>query len=386
MRESLEASSVEASSVEAHALDGILVADFSRVLAGPYATMLLADLGATVVKVERPGSGDDTRAWGPPYAPSGQSTYFESVNRSKRSIALDLRDDADLAIAHRLADRADVLVENFIPGALARYGLDAPSCLARNPRLVHCSISGFGSGAGAALPGYDLLVQAMGGLMSITGSDEPMKAGVAVVDVLTGLHATVGILAALRQRDSTGAGQSIEVSLLGSLLSSLVNQAQAYVGAGVVPGRLGNAHPSIAPYEVLRAQDGPIVLAVGNDGQFRACARVLAVPALADDPRFASNADRVANRAALAAELERALAARPAAAWQDELTAAGVPAGPVQGIDRAFALAEELGLEPVRDGTVANPVRYSASAQVTGRQPPALGQDREEVLALLGMR
>lgn len=368
------------------ALDGILVADFSRVLAGPYATMLLADLGATVVKVERPGTGDDTRAWGPPYAASGQSTYFESVNRNKYSIALDLRDDADLVIAHRLADRADVLVENFIPGALARFGLDADACLARNPRLVHCSISGFGAGAGATLPGYDLLVQAMGGLMSITGIDEPTKAGVAVVDVLTGLHATVGILAALRTRETTGQGEALEVNLLSALLSSLVNQAQSWIGAGVVPKRLGNAHPSIAPYEVLRAQDGPLVIAVGNDGQFRSCTQVLGVPGLADDPRFRTNADRVTHRPALIAELEQALAEASAATWQLRLTAAGIPAGRVQGIDQAFAMAQELGLDPIREGTVANPVRYGTTEVVYERRPPQLGHDREDVLALLDLR
>ena len=223
-------------------LDGVVVADFSRVLAGPYATMLLADLGATVVKVERPGTGDDTRAWGPPFAESGQSTYFESVNRNKLSIALDLGDQSDQLIARRLADTSDVVIENFAPGGLQRYGLDAVSVLQRNPRSVYCSITGFGSGKGATMPGYDLLVQAMGGLMSITGQDSPTKAGVAVVDVLTGLHATVAILAALRHRDITGEGQAMEVSLLSGLLSSMVNQSGAYVGAGVVPGLLGNAH------------------------------------------------------------------------------------------------------------------------------------------------
>lgn len=366
------------------ALDGLLVADFSRVLAGPYATMLLGDLGATVVKVERPGSGDDTRSWGPPWSPDGTATYFEAVNRNKLSIALDLREPDDAAIARALAARADVLIENFVPGALARLGLGPAECLAANPRLVYCSISGFGSGEGAAMPGYDLLVQAMGGLMSVTGTTEPTKAGVAVVDVLTGLHAAVGILAALRHRDATGEGQAIEVNLLSVLLSSLVNQAQAYVGAGEVPAFLGNAHPSIAPYEVVQAQDRPLVLAVGNDGQFRRLAEVLGVPGLADDPRFATNPDRVRHREALRAALAGPLATQPADAWQAALTEAGVPAGPINGIDRAFALAERLGLEPVREGTVANPLRMPATPPVARRRPPSLDADREAVLALLG--
>ena len=229
------------------ALNGVLVADFSRVLAGPYASMLLGDLGATVIKVERPGAGDDTRAWGPPFAADGQSTYFHAVNRNKRSLALDIGAAADQRIAQRLAERADIVLENFKPGALSRYGLDYQSVVTTNPSVIYCSISGFGTGAGADLPGYDLLVQAMGGLMSITGTDEPTKAGVAVVDVLTGLHATVAILAALRHRELTGAGQLVEVSLLSSLLSALVNQASGFVGAGVIPTFMGNAHPSIAP-------------------------------------------------------------------------------------------------------------------------------------------
>ena len=367
-------------------LDGLLVADFSRVLAGPYATMLLGDLGATVVKVERPGAGDDTRAWGPPYAPSGQSTYFESVNRNKLSIALDLSDAADADLARRLADTADVLVENFKPGTLARFGLDAPACLARNDRLVYCSISGFGAGAGADLPGYDLLVQAMGGLMSITGTGEPTKAGVALVDVLTGLHANVGILAALHHREATGRGQAIEISLLSSLLSSLVNQAQGFVGAGAVPGLLGNAHPSIAPYEVYQAKDRPLVIAVGNDGQFHRLAEVLNDAALASDAQFLANADRVANRIALKERIESRLMARTADEWQAALTAAGVPAGPINTIDRAFELAQSLGLEPVQAGTVANPARLSATPVTYRLHPPAVDADRAQVLDLLGER
>ncbi|MCB0902352.1 MAG: CoA transferase, partial [Actinobacteria bacterium] len=331
------------------ALDGVLVADFSRVLAGPYATMLLADLGATVVKVERPGSGDDTRAWGPPFAPDGQSTYFHSVNRNKRSIALDLTDPDDLAVALNLAQTCDVLVQNYKPGGLRRFGLDHASVAAVNPGVVYCSISGFGSGEGRDLPGYDLLVQAMGGLMSITGDDEPTKAGVAVVDVLTGLHATVAVLAALRHRDLTGSGQHVEVSLLSALLSSLVNQSSAYVGAGEVPQRLGNAHPSIAPYDLFATADRPMIVAVGNDAQFRRLAEVLQRPDLADNPDYRTNADRVAHRDNLKADLERVLRTHGADDWQRALTASGIPCGPINTIEQAFDQASRLGLDPVVD-------------------------------------
>jgi crotonobetainyl-CoA:carnitine CoA-transferase CaiB-like acyl-CoA transferase len=377
------------------ALDGIIVADFSRVLAGPYATMLLADLGATVVKVERPGSGDDTRAWGPPFAADGQSTYFQSVNRNKASIALDLGAADDRRIAHALAARADVLVENHKPGALTRFGLDYAQVRAVNPAVVYCSISGFGSGAGAELPGYDLLVQAMGGLMSITGTDEPTKAGVAVVDVLTGLHAAVGILAALHHRDRTGEGQRIEATLLTSLQSSLVNQASAFVGAGAVPGFMGNAHPSIAPYEVFAAADRTMIIAVGNDSQFARLADVLGQPGLAADPRYATNAARVENRDQLKVTLETALAVRSADDWQESITAAGVPCGPINDIAQGFALAERLGLHPVvelddprRDGLqsqVANPLSYSATPVAYRSAPPLVDEDRSAVLALLGL-
>ena len=377
------------------ALDGLIVADFSRVLAGPYATMLLADLGATVVKVERPGAGDDTRQWGPPYAADGQSTYFHAVNRGKASIDLDLRDAHDLRIAQALAARADVLVENHKPGSLLRFGLDYSTVSQRNPGIVYCSISGFGTEAGAELPGYDLLVQAMGGLMSITGTQEPTKAGVAVVDVLTGLHATVGILAALRHRDRTGQGQLVQTTLLGALQSSLVNQAAAFVGAGQVPTFLGNAHPSISPYEVYATADRPLVIAVGNDAQFARLVEILGDPALAGDSRFATNPARVANRQELTARLESLLAAAGADSWQERLTAVGVPSGPINDIAQGFALAETLGLDPVvtvRDPrrstplrTVANPVRYSMTPAGYPSAPPEVGEDRRAVLDLLGL-
>ena len=372
------------------ALDGVLVADFSRVLAGPYATMLLADLGATVVKVERPGSGDDTRAWGPPFAPDGQSTYFHSVNRNKRSIALDLTDPDDLAVALNLAQTCDVLVQNYKPGGLRRFGLDHASVAAVNPGVVYCSISGFGSGEGRDLPGYDLLVQAMGGLMSITGDDEPTKAGVAVVDVLTGLHATVAVLAALRHRDLTGSGQHVEVSLLSALLSSLVNQSSAYVGAGEVPQRLGNAHPSIAPYDLFATADRPMIVAVGNDAQFRRLAEVLQRPDLADNPDYRTNADRVAHRDNLKADLERVLRTHGADDWQRALTASGIPCGPINTIEQAFDQASRLGLDPVVDAggmpVVANPVKYTGTPPQYRSAPPQVDADRAEVLALLRER
>ena len=372
------------------ALDGVLVADFSRVLAGPYATMLLADLGATVVKVERPGAGDDTRAWGPPFAPDGQSTYFHSVNRNKRSIALDLSDPGDLGVAQDLARHADVVVQNYKPGGLARFGLDYTAVAVANPEVVYCSISGFGSGEGRDLPGYDLLVQAMGGLMSITGDAEPTKAGVAVVDVLTGLHATVAILAALRHRDVTGAGQHVEVSLLSALLSSLVNQSSAFVGAGVVPQRMGNAHPSIAPYDLFATADRPMIIAVGNDGQFRRLVEVLGRAELADHADYRTNTDRVSHRDALKGTLEATLTTRGADDWQRDLTAAGVPCGPINSIEQAFRLATRLGLEPVSDidgiPVVANPVVYTATPADYRTPPPTVDSDRDEVLALLRER
>ncbi len=351
------------------ALDGVVVADFSRVLAGPYATMLLGDLGAEVVKVERPGAGDDTRHWGPPYAADGTATYFAGVNRNKRSLWLDLSSPDGLAEARALALRADVMVENFKPGGLAKMGLGYESLAAENPRLVLCSISGFGSGAGAELPGYDLLVQAMGGLMSLTGpgAGEPTKVGVALVDVITGLHAVYGILAALRHRDVTGEGQHVEVNLLSSLLSAMVNQSSAYVAGGVVPGILGNDHPSIVPYAVYATADKPLVLAVGNDRQFRSLVTVLGIAEAADDDRFATNPARVAHRAEVRGLLEQALAADGADRWARDLTASGVPCGPINGLDDAFALATSLDLSPVVEvpgspvPQVANPLRMSAT-------------------------
>ncbi len=362
------------------ALGGIKVLDFSRVLAGPLATMVLGDLGAEVTKVEAP-AGDDTRQWGPPYDEAGDATYFQAVNRNKHSLVLDLTDAADLDRAQQLAGEADVLVENFRPGVTERFGLDYETLRERNPGLIYCSITGFGAGRGASLPGYDLLVQALGGLMSITGAPdgEPQKVGVALVDVLAGLFATVGILAALEYRGRSGEGQRVEVDLLSSLLAGLVNQASAYTVAGVVPQRMGNAHPSITPYEPLRCADGEVVVAVGNDRQFGALCDVAGAPELVRDPRFTGNRARVANREALRAALEDKLAARPAREWADALTTAAVPAGVVNDIAAAFELARTLGLSPVvsierEDGTtidlVRNPIRLSATPPTYRTAPP----------------
>ncbi|MBL1116462.1 CoA transferase [Streptomyces sp. 110] len=378
------------------ALEGIVVADFGRVLAAPYLTMLLADLGAEVIKIERPGSGDDTRAWGPPYA-DGEATYFLGVNRNKRSVVLDLTDERDRRTAQEISARADVLVENFRPGAMARLGLGYEELRALNPGLVYCSVTGFGAGGGAALPGYDLLVQAMGGLMSVTGEPDGQgtKAGVALVDVITGLHAGMGVLAALRHRERTGEGQRVEVSLLSSLLSALTNQASAFVAGGVVPRAMGNRHPSIAPYEVVEAEDRPLVLAVGNDRQFAALCAELGFPELAEDSRFATNPARVAHRGELLATLDGPLRTRPADAWFEALTAVGVPCGPINDLAAAFAFADRLGLQarariddPARDHSVeqvANPIRLSATPAAYRSAPPRLGEHTGEVMAELGI-
>ncbi|WP_156325578.1 CaiB/BaiF CoA transferase family protein [Nonomuraea sp. SBT364] len=368
------------------ALDGLLVADFSRVLAGPYATMLLADLGADVVKVERPGGGDDTRSWGPPHDADGVATYYLAVNRNKRSIALDLRDPGDLEVARALAARADVLVENFRPGTMDRLGLGYDTLRALNPGLVYCSVTGFGTGKGAGLPGYDLIAQAVGGLMSVTGEPEGpgTKAGVALVDVITGLHAALGVLAALRHRDGTGQGQRVTVSLLSSLLSALTNHASAYAAAGVVPEAMGNRHPSIVPYEVFRAADRPIVIAAGNDRQFRALCGVLERADLADDARFGTNGGRVAHREELVAELNATLGTRGADAWFAALTPAGVPCGPINDLAAAFALAADLGLEPLAGGQVANPIGLDVTPPAYRLDPPELGRDEQWVRGILG--
>ncbi|MFI7135250.1 CaiB/BaiF CoA transferase family protein [Nonomuraea sp. NPDC050153] len=368
-------------------LSGLLVADFSRVLAGPYATMLLADLGADVVKVESPG-GDDTRSWTPP-ARGEASTYYLGVNRGKRSIALDLRDPADAEAARELARRADVLVENFRPGGLTKYGLDFPAVRALNPGVVYASISGFGAGAGARVPGYDLMVQAMSGLMSLTGDPggPPYRAGISVFDVMAGNHAVIGILAALRHREATGQGQHVEVNLLSSALTGLVNQSSAYVAGGVVPFRMGNAHPSVFPYEPLPTADHELIVAAANDGQFRKLCEVLGIPEVADDPRFARNADRTARREELKPILVERLVTRRAEEWFDLLVEAGVPSGPINTIDGGFAVAERFGLEPVvvvGEGeravpTTRHPIRFSQTPAGYRLPPPELDEHGTEL-------
>ena len=373
-------------------LAGLLVADFSRILAGPYCTMLLGDLGANVIKVESP-EGDDTRRWVPPTR-DGVATYYLAINRNKRSVVLDLRDPHDLDAAHELARRADVLVQNFKPGGLARFGLDYESVRAANPDVVYASISGFGAGGGKDLAGYDLMVQAMSGLMSLTGDADgpPYRSGISVFDVISGLHAAVAILAALHHRSVTGEGQQVEVSLMASALSAMVNQTSAYVAGGVVPFRMGNSHPSVYPYEPLPTADRDLIVAAANDGQFRRLVQVLGVPALADDPRFATNQARTGNREQLRPLLAERLAARQAAEWFTELNAAGVPCGPINTVDAGVDFACEIGLEPVvtaGDGDAAmpgirNPVDYSATPPSYPLPPPAVDEHGDQIRAWLG--
>jgi crotonobetainyl-CoA:carnitine CoA-transferase CaiB-like acyl-CoA transferase len=367
----------------AAALDGITVVDFSRVLAGPYATMMLGDFGADVIKIERPGIGDDTREWGPPYDKDGVATYFNSVNRNKRSVVLDLTDTADVARAREMVSRADIVVENFRPGTMEKLGLGYDSLRALKPDLIYCAITGFGRDGGADLPGYDLLVQAVGGLMSITGPEpgQPTKVGVAVVDVLAGVHALTGILVALAHRDRTGQGQRVDTSLLSVLMSSMVNQASSFLGADKVPAIMGNRHPSIAPYQTFATADRPIALAVGNDKQFRLLLGALELDDLADDERFTSNAQRVRHREELCVLLETRFAEHGADHWYAALTSVGVPAGPINDMAEAFTFAEKLGLAATvtvpgsSTPQVANPVTLSATPPQYRSAPPQLGQD-----------
>jgi crotonobetainyl-CoA:carnitine CoA-transferase CaiB-like acyl-CoA transferase len=374
-------------------LDGIVVADFSRVLAGPFATMLLGDLGADVIKVERPGTGDDTRAWGPPW--HGEvSTYYLALNRNKRSVVLDLATDEGRELARQLALRADVLVESFRPGLMSSWGLDGDTLRAENPGLVSCSVTAFGTGeAGRALPGYDFLLQAMGGLMHVTGEADgpPLKVGAAVVDLVCGLLAANGIQAALVERASTGRGRHVEVSLMDSALTALLNQGTAWVAGGVAPSRRGNRHPSIVPYEVFQASDRPFAVAVGNDRLFARLCEAVGLPELATDARFATNADRVANVDALAGALGEAFARAPAAVWVERLRAASVPVGPINGVDEAFALAGDLGMEPTEEvgGTplIRPPLRVDGERPEIRLPPPRLDEHGDEVRAwLMGPR
>jgi crotonobetainyl-CoA:carnitine CoA-transferase CaiB-like acyl-CoA transferase len=386
-------------------LSGVRILDLSRVLAGPWATQTLADLGAEVIKIERPGAGDDTRHWGPPFTTKadgskGDAAYFLCANRGKKSVELDIASPEGAVAVRELAKTCDVVVENFKTGGLRKYGLDHDSLLAINPRLVCCSITGFGQdGPDAHRAGYDYMIQAMGGLMSITGQPdgapgaEPMKVGVAVVDLFTGLYASNAILAALLHARATGEGQHIDIALFDVQAAMLANQATNFFVSGKAPTRMGNAHPNLAPYQPFPCTDGMVVIAVGNDGQFRALAGALEAPGLGEDPRFLTNALRIEHRAVLTAELSALTAGRTMHGLMAALEAAGVPCGPVNTIDQVFAepQARHRGLEieqaradlaaPVR--TVASPIRMSRTPVAYDRPPPALGADTDEVLGRL---
>ena len=368
-------------------LEGLLVADYSRVLAGPYCSMLLADMGATVIKVEGP-SGDDTRTWVPP-TKDGVATYYMSINRNKKSIVLDYSKPEDRTLAVELGRRADIALENMKPGGMKKFGLDYESLAAINPRLVYLSISGFGTKEGAWLPGYDLVVQAVSGLMSLTGEPDgpPYRAGISVFDVMTGLHGTIGVLAALNQRQTTGRGQHVEVNLLSSAMSGLVNQTGAYSAAGVVPFRMGNAHPSLFPYEAMPTKDKNLIIAAGNDKQFRSLCEVLGIEHLADDPRFTINADRTKNREALRPHLLEKLGQWNADDLFVALNKVGVPCGPINSIGEGVELAEKLGLQPRvtvgagdREVTlIRNPIDFSDAEIRYDLPPPTLGEHSDEI-------
>jgi crotonobetainyl-CoA:carnitine CoA-transferase CaiB-like acyl-CoA transferase len=372
-------------------LAGLVVADLSRVLAGPYCSMLLGDMGATVIKVEGP-NGDDTRTWMPPVK-DGVSTYYLSIGRNKRSVVLDFRDPEDRALAGELLRLADVAIENFKPGSLQKFGLDYETVAERNSRLIYLSITGFGTGEGAWLPGYDLMVQAVSGLMSLTGDpDGPaFRAGISVFDVMAGLHGLIGILAALHQRDETGRGQHVEVNLLSSAMSGLVNQTAAYTAGGVVPMRMGNAHPSLFPYETMPTADRDMIITAGNDRQFRALCEVLGIPEVPDDPQFATNADRTRNREPLRAILVAELAKWKADDLFVALNKAGVPCGPINTIGEGVELAESLGLAPrVELGTgdravslVRNPIGFGDAELSYDLPPPELGEHNDEIRSWL---
>ncbi len=390
------------------ALNDLRVLDLTRVLAGPWCTQLLADLGADVIKIERPGTGDDTRAWGPPYLKDGtgratsEAAYYLAANRGKRSITIDLAHSEGQRVVQLLADRADVVVENYRVGQLARFGLDYDTLSSRNPRLVYCSITGFGqNGPHRDRAGYDFIIQAMGGFMSITGERDdrpgggPQKAGVAVSDLMTGMYATVAILAALSHRERTGQGQRIDMALFDVMLAMLANMNMNYLVSGQSPGRAGNAHPNIVPYQVFEASDGHVVIAVGNDAQFVRFCDIAGAPELARDPRYKLNADRVRNREVLIAALERLVRARPTAYWTGQLEAAGVPCGPINTIAQALAdpqvAARGLRVDlphPLAGHVplIANPIKMSATPPSHERAPPTLGQHTTQILGECGLR
>lgn len=390
------------------ALSHLRVLDLSRVLAGPWCGQILADLGADVIKVERPGSGDDTRAWGPPFLKDAQgddtreAAYYLAANRNKRSVTLDFTQPEGQRLVRELAQNSDIVIENFKVGGLAGYGLDYPSLQAINPRLIYCSITGFGqTGPYARRAGYDFMIQGLGGLMSLTGRPEgeegagPIKVGVALTDILTGLYATSAILAALAHRDRTGEGQHIDMALLDVQVACLANQAMNYLTTGQAPRRLGNAHPNIVPYQDFPTADGDFILTVGNDGQFRKFAEVAGQPQWADDPRFATNQQRVANRGILIPLIRQATVFKTTAEWVALLERAGVPCGPINDLAQVFqdpqVLARELALElphPLAGHVpqVASPIRLSRTPVEYRKAPPLLGEDTQAVLEqILGL-
>lgn len=383
------------------ALAGVKVLDLSRILAGPSAAQLLGDLGADVVKVEKPGEGDDTRKWGPPYIRdqegrrTDESAYYLSANRNKRSIAIDIASEQGQALVHRLIAQADVLIENYKKGGLAKYGLSYEQIRERYPRLVYCSVTGFGqTGPYASRPGYDFLIQGMGGIMSLTGEPQgqPMKVGVGIADVMTGMYAAVGILAALRHRDATGQGQQIDISLLDTQIAWLVNAGTNYLAERKVPTRLGNGHPNIVPYQVFSTADSPMILAVGNDGQFQRFCEVAGLTELAADPRYATNVKRIENRVALCALIDERLQTRARRDWLAALEAAGVPCGPVNDLQDVFedphvqARGAELRMpcawaEGGEVGLLANPLKMSVTPPTYRHAPPRINEHEQDVLA-----
>lgn len=373
-------------------LSGVRVLDLSRVLAGPWATQMLADMGADVLKIEHPASGDDTRGWGPPFVTDGESTpqeaaYYFCANRSKRSLALDFSKPEGAQLLRRLVLRADILVENYKLGGLVKYGLDYSSLHAIHPKLVYCSITGFGqTGPHAQRPGYDYIIQAMSGLMSVTGEPHgpPMKVGVAVADLFAGLYGAFSILAALRHAERTGQGQHLDVALLDCQIAALANQTQNYLTSGIAPGRLGNAHPNLTPYGPYTAKDGRVIVAVGNDGQFRALCAAIGAPALSQDGRFLDNRARLAHRDALDAALNALMSAQTCGHWLETLNAAGVPCGPIQTLAQALEdpqiaaralLVETLREDGARARLVRHPVIFSETPARTPISPPRLGAD-----------
>ncbi|MGB7271186.1 MAG: CaiB/BaiF CoA-transferase family protein [Albidovulum sp.] len=379
------------------ALDGVVILDLTRILAGPYATQLLGDLGATVIKIENPDGGDDTRKWGPPYVPGAEgelSAYFMAANRNKQSVAVDMASAEGQAVLRKLAARADIVVENFKPGGLAKYGLDHETLCAAHPGLVYCSISGYGqTGPNRDKPGYDLMAQAFGGIMSLTGAADgmPMKVGVGIADIMTGMYAAVGILAALRHRDRTGEGQHIDISLVDTTMAWLANEGTNFLTSGAEPQRRGNGHPNIVPYEAFAVSDGNVIVAVGNDAQFARFCDVIGLPALSSNPDFATNPSRIRNRVALLEQLQAALDQHSVAGLVAALEAVKVPVGPIHTVSQALNSEQSqarggvitMNTPEATSGSVqllGNPLKLSRTPVRYQRPPPRIGADTDEVL------